>query len=160
MKGALPLSYEGAYVSNCKTLSWMGNNTKKMRPRLSISTAATATAPPSAVAASDALAMDSFPPASFGPIKGAQKQPQQAGTFSYASAASKAAATTPAVSTSAVLALGKQMPSKQSITPSPGTKGQGAEGDVECWTLTSTREFGAANKVTCIRNTYRLYFTT
>lgn len=142
VKGKIPLSYEGAYISNCKTLSWMGNNTKKMLSKPSTSTT-TSTSTPSAVERSlDALAIDSFPPASFGAAKGAKEQIRSAGTFSYASAASKGATSTSTAPTPAAPVLGKQTPSKHS-----GGKDSGADNEVECWTLTSTREFGAANKV-------------
>jgi hypothetical protein len=68
-----------------------------------------------------------------------QKQAPLPGKFSYAAAASK-------------LSPGAQQPStatakKGSKTVAPAAKKSAEDSEIECWTLTSTREFGAANKV-------------
>lgn len=106
--------------------------------------AATITAPTPALA--PVTIADSFPALSSKAV--ASKQTPAPAKFSYAAAASSLSATT----TTAALIL----PVKQ-LSPISG-KEVGGKGDeeIECWTLTSTREFGAANKV---RNTIHQTFT-
>jgi hypothetical protein len=84
---------------------------------------------------------DSFPALSSKAV--ATKQIPQTAKFSYASAAATLSATAAAASASAS-AIGPPLPIKG--TKSAAEKGAGAE-EIECWTLTSTREFGSANKV-------------
>ena len=136
----MPIDFEGAYVSQGNTLSWMSNNTKKMRPP-SVAAAIAAPAPAPVTTA------DSFPALSSKAV--ASKQTPPPAKFSYAAAASSlsAPATTLPV---------KQL--REGVSPVSGKEGGGGKGDeeIECWTLTSTREFGAANKV---RNTIYQPFT-
>jgi hypothetical protein len=130
VKGALPIDFEGAYVSHGKTLSWICNNTKKMKP-----TATPTTITPQAEFNKNNN--EEFP--SFGASKAAVA-PKAA--FSYAAAASKS---TPS-SASNVKAQSNSVASSSSVNS--------GNNDVECWTLTSTREFGAANKVPFILFTF------
>ena len=134
IRGSLPIDFEGAYVSQGNTLSWMSNNTKKMRPP-PISTVAVAAPAPVPITTAD-----SFPALSSKAV--ATKQTPQPAKFSYAAAASS-------LSTTANTA-GSSLPVKQlrDGTKSMTDKGGGGrEEEIECWTLTSTREFGSANKV-------------
>ena len=132
VRGSLPIDFEGAYVSHGNTLSWMSNNTKKMRPPpLSAVAIATPTPAPMTTA-------DSFPALSSKAL--ATEQTPQTAKFSYAAAASSFSAT--------AKAAGSPLPVQQlrDGTKSNSVKGGGGE-EIECWTLTSTREFGSANKV-------------
>lgn len=135
----MPIDFEGAYVSQGNTLSWMSNNTKKMRPP-SIAAAITAPAPAPVTAA------DSFPALSSKAV--ASKPTPAPAKFSYAAAASSLS-----LSATATTLPVKQSQLREGVSPVSGKEGGGkGKGDeeIECWTLTSTREFGAANKV---RNT-------
>jgi hypothetical protein len=123
VKGALPIDFEGAYVSHGKTLSWICNNTKKMK-----STSITP-ATKSPQAEFNKNGNDEFP--SFGTSK-ASVAPKAA--FSYAAAASKSTPVPTNIK-------------QQSNIVGSGSSANSGSNDVECWTLTSTREFGAANKV-------------
>ena len=135
VRGSLPIDFEGAYVSHGNTLSWMSNNTKKMRPPPMSPTTVAAPAP--APAPFPKTTVDSFPALSSKVV--ATKQIPQTAKFSYASAAATLSATAAAAS-----ATGPPLPIKG--TKATAEKGEGSE-EIECWTLTSTREFGSANKV-------------
>lgn len=137
VRGCLPINFEGAYVSHGNTLSWMSNNTKKMRPP---PMSATAVAAP-ASAPFPTTTADSFPALSSKAV--ATNQIPQTAKFSYASAAATLSATAAAAAASAS-AAGPSLPIKG--MKSAAEKGAGSE-EIECWTLTSTREFGSANKV-------------
>lgn len=113
----------------------MSNNTKKMRPPPMSATAVAAPAP----APLPTTTADSFPALSSKAV--ATKQIPQTAKFSYASAAATLSATAAAASASAA---GPPLPIKG--TKSTAEKGAGSD-EIECWTLTSTREFGSANKV-------------
>lgn len=144
----MPIDFEGAYVSQGNTLSWMSNNTKKMRPPpIAAAIAAPAPAPAPITTA------DSFPALSSKAV--ASKQTPTPAKFSYAAAASSLSTT---ATTAAPTLPAKQL--REGVSVISGKKGGGGgKGDeeIECWTLTSTREFGAANKV---RNTIHQTSTT
>lgn len=119
------MPYEGAYVSQSKTLSWICNNTKKMKPPLESSVSSTTgSVCDTAVSIPNEAAV--------------QKEAPLPGKFSYAAAASKVSPTSQLTPITAP---------KGSKSPSPVAKKGTEVSEVECWTLTSTREFGAANKV-------------
>ena len=118
------MPFEGAYVTQSKTLSWICNNTKKMKLPLLSTTAGPAFDATISIPSEASI----------------QKQAPLPGKFSYAAAASK-------------LSPGTQPPSAApAVTALKGTKNTDSkksseDSEVECWTLTSTREFGASNKV-------------
>jgi hypothetical protein len=145
VRGSLPVDFEGAYVSHGNTLSWMSNNAKKMRPPPMGATAVAAPAP--APAPFHTTTADTFPALSSKAV--ATKQISQTAKFSYASAAATLSATASASAASAsasASATGPPLPIKG--TKATAEKGAKAEAEeIECWTLTSTREFGSANKV-------------
>ena len=87
IRGSLPLNFEGAYVSHGKTLSWMGNNTKKMKP-VAISKTDNSQLPSmkSGNEKDFINSVDSFPAASFSTSTPTQKKASP-GVFSYAAAA-------------------------------------------------------------------------
>jgi hypothetical protein len=125
VRGSLHVPFEGAYVSQSKTLSWICNNTKKMKPSLLGTSSTTTTAFDATVSIPNEAVT--------------QKQAPLPGKFSYAAAASKLSTSSQLPPTAVAV--------KGSKTASPAAKKSAEDSDVECWTLTSTREFGAANKV-------------
>ena len=91
IRGSLPLNFEGAYVSHGKTLSWMCNNTKKMKPSAVAKTDSSPISSMKSGVEQDFMdSVDSFPAASFSTSVPSQKKTGQApppGAFSYAAAA-------------------------------------------------------------------------
>lgn len=167
VKNPLPLCFEGAYVSHGKTLSWISNNTKKMKASVSPSLHPISSLPISSIASStggskdsnniDLLSLQHFPTvSSTSTVPTLPTPPPILPTppvkFSYAAAMSKNInnannthdlKTNSNNSTTNSNNSNHSSGNKNSTTTSTGgeskVNGSKDQEGVECWTLTSTR---------------------